>query len=78
MSSVLNIRMDVYQLAHLAADGIVEIQKQLPPPLGKERPQVVLIILEERRFAVGRLYCLPVLPPPFTVVGETKGLNIDH
>ena len=71
LGGILNVRVDVYQLAHLAADGIVKVQKQLPAPLREEGPQVVLVILEEGRLAVGRLYSLPVLPPPVAVVGKS-------
>ena len=42
----------VEQDAHALADGLVIVEQELPP-LGEERAQVVFIILEEGRVAIG-------------------------
>lgn len=62
----------VKQLAHRLADGLVEVEQTLPAVLGEEGAQIVLVVLEEGRVAVGRLQGLPVQMPPVAVVGEQR------
>lgn len=53
MGSAGDAGMDVEQFAHLLADGIIEIHQELPVVLGEKRAQVVFVIFEKGRLAVG-------------------------
>lgn len=61
--------LEAQQLAHLAGDGHVEVEEELPL-LGEEWLQVVGVELKERAFAVGRAECVPVLLAPLPVVAH--------
>ena len=60
----------VEQLAHRLANGLVEVYQPLPAVLSEEGAQVVFVVLEEGRVAVGRLQGLPVQMAPVAVVGK--------
>ena len=61
--------MYIEQLANLLADGFVEVE-EIVPALFEERAQVVLIIHEEGRVAVGRLQGVPMEVAPVAVVAD--------
>ena len=63
--------MNIEQLANLLADGFVEVE-ELVPALFEERAQVVLIIHEEGRVAVGRPQGIPMEVAPVAVVADVK------
>jgi len=46
-----DFRLDIQQLTHLAADGLIEI-KEIIPSILEKRADVVLIILEEGRLSI--------------------------
>ena len=45
--------MYIDEIAHFSANGIVKIDEILPLPLEKERPQLIFIVFQEGRIAVG-------------------------
>lgn len=61
--------MDVQEFAHLEGDFQIEIIEEHPPFL-EERQDVVCIIGEKRRIAVGGDECLPMQMPPVSVVTD--------
>ena len=67
--------MNVEQLANLLADGFVEVE-EIVPALFEERTQVVLIIHEEGRVAVGRLQGVPMEVAPVAVVADASSPHL--
>ena len=65
--------LNIYQLAYLLSDGLVEIE-QIVPALLEERPQVVLVIVKERRLAIGTLNSIPVQMSPVAMVADAEVL----
>ena len=61
--------MNVKQLAHQECDFHIEIVEVLPPAL-KEGAQVIGIMLEERRLAIGSLQGIPMQSSPVAVVAD--------
>ena len=68
------LRLDVEKFAHLFADSLVEIE-EIVPTLLKERADIILIIIEERRLAIGALKGVPMQMAPVAVVADTEVLN---
>ena len=66
---MLDVWMDVEQLAHQRGDVVIEVDEKLPSAL-EEGCQVVGIELKEGRLAVGTAYGIPVQVPPVAVVAD--------
>ena len=45
--------MYIDEIAHFPTNGIVEIDEILPLPLEEERPQLIFIVFQKGRIAVG-------------------------
>ena len=63
------VRLDVDEGAHQAAQRFVEVHEELVPLL-VEGAEVVPVVLEERGVVVGRLQGVPVQVAPVAVVGD--------
>jgi len=70
---ITHMGLNIYQLAYLLSDGLVEIE-QIVPALLEERPQVVLVIVKERRLAIGTLNSIPVQMSPVAMVADAEVL----
>ena len=70
-----HLRVEVDEFAHLAHDGRVEIEEELPF-VGKEGAEVVLVEFEEGTVHVRRRQRLPVLSPPMAVVAQAKVADV--
>ena len=74
LSTIFNPRLYIDQFAHFLADGLVEVEEKLPFLL-KERTDVILIIVEERRLPLGTLQGVPMQMPPVAVIADADVLD---
>ena len=66
---IVDIGVDVEQFTYLLSNGFVEVE-QIVPAAFKERTQIVFVIHEEGRVAIGRLKGVPMQVTPVAVVAD--------
>ena len=74
LSTIFNPRLDIDQIAHFLADGLVEVEEKLPF-LFKERTDIILIIIKEGRLSIGTLQGVPMQMPPVAVIADADVLD---